>query len=130
MKTLHDPEISEGFPWHIHPHYLDMHCTVLLGWVESSEGVPMWAYYGCVDSDSPFYGEVQSRAVEEGRRSTSFGDRNYFSATYHKWLKNPTPHWYFTQATRIFCLPPKWQLTAKPAAKVGDVDTILTRLPD
>ena len=28
-------------------HYLDEHCTVLLGWVEDSNGAPMWAYYLC-----------------------------------------------------------------------------------
>lgn len=52
-------------------HYLD-DATILLGWVEDHLGRPMWAYY----ATSPL-GAVQSRAVQDGRRSSAFGDVVY-----------------------------------------------------
>ena len=60
-------------------HYLDNVCTILVAYRPGSN----WAYYGAHPSiewmpgHASFVDSVQSRAIVNGCRSTSFGDRSY-----------------------------------------------------
>ena len=78
MSTLPIPG-AHAYPNHDPGHYLDSHCTTLVAFYESGSN---WAYFACFDESSPFYGQVQARAVVAGCRSSSFGAADHLRHIY------------------------------------------------